>query len=359
MKILTIVGARPQIIKAAAVSRAMREVYPELIEERILHTGQHYDDAMSGLFFDELDIPRPAYNLGVGSATHGRQTARMLEGIEEVLLSDKFDAVIVYGDTNSTLAGALAASKLHIPLHHVEAGLRSRNMAMPEEVNRLVADRLSSLLFAPTEEACINLRHEGYKEEAIVNSGDVMYDNVLHFANLSRTYSHIVESLGLEGKRFALATVHRDFNTDNPKRLGDIMTALDTIAANGTPVVLPLHPRTKGRLSTTSYPHITFTEPVQYLDTLQLESNAQVVLTDSGGVQKEAYFMRRPCVILRPETEWVEIVRNGAAELADADTNRILQAYYRMSGITVAEPTAYGDGNAAKKIIIKIVNFAQ
>lgn len=358
-KILTIVGARPQFIKAAAISRIVRERYADSLSEDILHTGQHYDDNMSGRFFDELDIPQPRYNLGVGSGPHGRQTARMLEGIEEIMMSEHYDGVLVYGDTNSTLAGALAASKLHVPVFHVEAGLRSRNMAMPEEVNRVVADRVSSLMFAPTEAACANLRAEGYSDEIIVNSGDVMFDNVLHFSDIAESSTDIMERLGLEDGGFVLATVHRDFNTDSPDRLNAILGALERLEANGLKVVLPLHPRTRVRLGSYQHRLGTVIEPVSYLEMLRLERHAAVVLTDSGGVQKEAYFFGRPCVILRPETEWVEIVECGAGELTDADGEHIVSACREMYGKSVSKPDIYGDGHASEKILGKIHIFMQ
>ncbi len=358
-KILTVVGARPQFIKAAAISRTVKDKYADSICEDILHTGQHYDDNMSGRFFAELNIPQPRYNLGVGSGPHGRQTARMLEGIEEVLTSEHYDGVLIYGDTNSTLAGALAASKLHVPVFHVEAGLRSRNMAMPEEVNRVVADRVSSLLFAPTEAACANLQAEGFSDEIIVNSGDVMFDNALYFSDVAEISTDIMERLGLKDSEYVLATVHRDFNTDSPDRLNAILGALEQLEASGLKVVLPLHPRTRGRLGSDQHRLGTVIEPVSYLEMLRLERHAAVVLTDSGGVQKEAYFFGRPCVILRPETEWVEIVECGAGELADADEERIVSACRKMYEKAVLKPDIYGDGHAAEKILKKIYFFIQ
>ncbi len=351
-KILTIVGARPQFIKAAAISHAIRRLYPDEIAEDILHTGQHYDDAMSGRFFEELNIPQPKYNLGVGSGSHGAQTAAMLKGIEDILLSNHYDGVLVYGDTNSTLAGALAASKLHVPLYHVEAGLRSFNRAMPEELNRVLTDHASTLLFAPTQTAVQNLWNEGFTEEQVVFSGDVMLDNVLHYSKLPSTNPPLPTQI--------LATVHRDFNTDNPARLKDILSALDNIGLQyNTPVLMPLHPRTRKAIDCLGgmqiYRHIVPTEPLSYLETLQALQKAELVLTDSGGLQKEAFFCSRPCVILRPETEWKEIVDCGAAALADADPKRIVEATGQLWGTTPVPPTQFGDGHAAEKIIKKIL----
>ena len=323
-KILTIVGARPQFIKAAAISHVIRDKYADSICEDILHTGQHYDDTMSGRFFCELDIPLPKYNLGVGSCSHGAQTAAMLKGIEEVLLSTHYDGVLVYGDTNSTLAGALAAAKLHVPVYHVEAGLRSFNRDMPEE-----------------------------KEDNVVLSGDVMLDNALHYSSLPTTHYPLSTD-------FILATIHRDFNTDHPERLKNILSALNRIAEQyNTKVLFPIHPRTRKQLETFNIhlSPLTFhlVEPLSYLETLGALQQAHLVLTDSGGLQKEAYFCGKPCVILRPETEWVEIVDAGAARLADADPSRIFDAANHLWGFTPSPPTDFGDGHSAEKIIEKII----
>ena len=352
-RLLTIVGARPQFIKAAAISHVIREKYANQLVEDILHTGQHYDDNMSSRFFTELDIPQPRYNLGVGAGSHGAQTAAMLKGIEEVVLSEHYDGVLVYGDTNSTLAGALAASKLHLPVYHVEAGLRSYNRNMPEEINRIVTDHVSSLLFAPTQNAVQNLKNEGFNEEQIVFSGDVMLDNVLHYSSLPTTHYPLPTD-------FILATVHRDFNTDHPERLKDILSALNTISEQyKTKVLFPVHPRTKKQLQNYnlqfSIYNFQFTEPLSYLETLGALRQAHLLLTDSGGLQKEAYFCGKPCVILRPETEWVEIVDAGAALLADAEPNRILNAAETLWNTAISSPTAFGDGHAAEKIVEKIV----
>ena len=356
-KILTVIGARPQIIKAAAISRTISTRYPSVLEEHLLHTGQHYDDAMSRVFFDELGIPHPHVNLGVGSGSHGVQTARMLEGIERVLLQEHYDSVLVYGDTNSTLAGALAASKLHIPVFHVEAGLRSYNMAMPEEQNRLVADHLSTRLYAPTQTAVDNLATEGLSSRTLL-SGDIMLDNALHYLP-DADRNNILHDNGLQANSYILTTLHRDFNTDHTDRLQAILQALDEIAAGGTPVVLPFHPRTAAKIKEQGLllPHdIKAIPPVSYLEMLALEHNARLVLTDSGGVQKEAYFVQRPCVILRPETEWVEIVNEGAALLADADPQRILQAVQTLLDKPIAIRPLFGNGNASQIIINDILD---
>lgn len=355
-RILTIVGARPQFIKAAAISHVIRDKYSDNITEDILHTGQHYDDAMSGRFFTELDIPLPKYNLGVGSGSHGAQTAAMLKGIEEILLSTNYDNVLVYGDTNSTLAGALAASKLHVPVLHVEAGLRSYNMAMPEEVNRVLTDHASTYLFAPTKTAVQNLWNEGFKEEKVIFSGDVMYDNVLHYSPIAAQKT----LLAVPHSGFILATLHRDFNTDNPERLKNILSTLNDISEQfGTSILFPVHPRTKKHLesldSTPLSERILLVDPLSYLETLAALQQTRLVLTDSGGLQKEAYFCGKPCVILRPETEWVEIVEEGAALLADATPHRILDAIKKLWDFAPSRPTAFGCGNAAEIIVKKII----
>lgn len=374
MKILTIIGARPQIIKAAAVSRAVRDLFPSQIEESILHTGQHYDNNMSQVFFDQLGIPQPDFNLGVGSGSHGLQTARMISGIEEVLLNNPFDGIILYGDTNSTLAGAVAASKIHVPVFHIEAGLRSFNMAMPEEINRIVCDQLSSICFAPTQTAVDNLRREGFtdspatfrngKGRRVCNCGDVMYDNSMYFATLAQQHSTIMQQLSLQHGAYILATIHRDNNTDNPERLSAILRALVDIAVqDNIRIVLPLHPRTKKILDTNPSllpPYadsLTIIPPASFFDINMLEQNARIVMTDSGGVQKEAFFFEKPCVILRPETEWVEIVDHGAGIIADADYNRIVSAYRQLVDHPVHFPHLFGDAHAAEKILQTILDY--
>ena len=378
IRILTVIGARPQIMKAAAISRAVRNVFPDVIQEKILHTGQHYDQNMSQVFFDELGIPQPDYNLGVGSGKHGEQTAKMIAGIEEVLLEDRFDGILLYGDTNSTLAGAVAASKLHVPIFHVEAGLRSHNMAMPEEVNRIVCDQLSSILFPPTETGMNNLREEGFfksearfkngKKRLVVNSGDVMYDNSLYYCGLAKERCDIINQLELMPEGYVLATIHRDNNTDDKERLTNIFRALlDISEQDGIDVILPLHPRTKKLLPLNLYStvynrllsstRVRMIPPASFFEIIELERNARLVMTDSGGVQKESFFFERPCVILRPETEWVEIVQHGAGIIADADYNRIVEAYQQLTNKTVRFPKIFGNGRAAEQILETIRNY--
>lgn len=387
IKLLTVIGARPQIIKAAAISRAIKKKFSDTIVEKILHTGQHYDTNMSQVFFDELGIPAPDYNLGVGSGSHGEQTAKMISRIEQVLLSEHFDGVILYGDTNSTLAGAVAAAKIHIPVFHIEAGLRSYNMAMPEEQNRIVCDQLSSILFAPTQTAVDNLAKEGFIESAatfangrgrqVVKAGDVMYDNSMFFSRLlaescsengESKESQILNSYGVTSGDFVLATIHRDNNTDYPERLSSIFRALIDIAENNEiDVVLPLHPRTKKILEKNlcfdlyqrvkDSPRMKLVPPASFFEIMALEKNAKFVMTDSGGVQKEAFFFERPCIILRPETEWVEIVEHGAGILADADYDRIISAYDTLAENEAHFPKLFGDSHSAEKILYEIVLY--
>ena len=387
MKLLTIIGARPQIIKAAAISRAIKKHFEGQIEECILHTGQHYDQNMSAVFFDELGIPQPHYNLQVGSGTHATQTARITEGVEHVLTQAQeqgipFDGVVVYGDTNSTLAAAIAAAKIHVPVFHIEAGLRSFNMSMPEEVNRIVCDQLSSILFTPTETGLHNLHAEGFAPDGIkqrvrmpngqgqrlVLSGDVMYDNSLYFSNIADQKSDIIERLNLQPRGFVLATIHRPANTDNADNLQSIFAALlDISDRNAIDIVLPLHPRTRKMLPQKltaellerieRTPRFKIIEPASFFEIIRLEKNARVVMTDSGGVQKEAFFFETPCVILRPETEWVEIVEAGAGVIADANYQRILAAYDELAGKAVAFPALFGDGHASEKILQEILDY--
>lgn len=372
LRILTIIGARPQIIKAAAISRAVQTVFRGRIEETLLHTGQHYDANMSQIFFDELAIPRADIDLGVGSGPHGMQTARMLEGIEHRLKEDGYDVVLLYGDTNSTLAGAVAAAKLHVPVAHVEAGLRSFNKAMPEEINRIVCDHCSTWLFCPTTSAVENLRREGFdlhSDQAVdvdhprvVACGDVMFDNSMYFSALAQNSSTLLHDLGLDKTDLILATVHRDHNTDDPVRLNAIFQALlDLHLGQRMAVVLPVHPRTRKMMDALLEPRLHeavlaapgfhLIPPAGFLDMIALERHARLVITDSGGVQKEAYFFGRPCVILRAETEWVELVEHGQAELVDADPGRILEAAdrYLHEGAPTCPPL-FGDGHAAEKI---------
>ena len=371
MKLVTIIGARPQIIKAAALSRAIRNHYSDTIQEIIVHTGQHYDDNMSQVFFDELQIPHPDHNLHVGSASHGVQTARMTEGIESLLIKEQPDYIVLYGDTNSTLAGAVAAAKIHVPIVHIEAGLRSFNKSMPEEINRIVCDHCSTLLFTPTKAGLENLKREGFPMDnegpytidnpKVYHCGDIMYDNSLHFAGIAEEKTDIIQRLELKGKPFVLATIHRDSNTDYPERLSAIFRSIIKLSEK-CQVVLPLHPRTAKLIKTNldedmqkqifSRPDIKLIPPVSFLEMIALERHARLVMTDSGGVQKEAYFFNKPCILLRPETEWVEIVETGNAILADADECRIMKAWehFKDNPPTVF-PEIFGDGHAAEFIL--------
>ena len=354
MKVVSIVGARPQFIKAAAVSRVLRT--QKGIEEILVHTGQHYDKNMSEVFFEELDIPAPDVNLGIGSAGHGEQTGRMLEALERVLLEHKPDRVLIYGDTNSTLAGALAAVKLHVPLAHVEAGLRSFNRRMPEEINRIVADQCADLLLAPTQKGADNLRREGISEARIKLVGDVMYDAALFYSAKAERSSSIMAALQLQAQEYVLCTVHRAENTDDPVRLQSIFHALRQISRH-IRVIMPLHPRTRAALAQFgmteqqgSGPDIV--SPVGYLDMVMLERNAKLIATDSGGVQKEAYFHRVPCVTLREETEWVELVESGWNTLVPptGDIGTVIQRALQGCDADRTSPNFYGNGHAAQKI---------
>jgi UDP-N-acetylglucosamine 2-epimerase (non-hydrolysing)/UDP-GlcNAc3NAcA epimerase len=344
MKILSIVGARPQFIKAAPVSRALRRIARAVL----VHTGQHYDPDMSQIFFDELHIPKPDYNLGVGSGSHGWQTGQMLMHIEDVLLQEQPDWVLVYGDTNSTLAGALAAAKLYIPVAHVEAGLRSFNRAMPEEHNRVLTDHTAHLLFCPTQQAVELLSREGITA-GVHLTGDVMYDAYLYNAQLAEQRSTILSKLGVDPKTYALATVHRPANTDDSDHLRNV---LDTLASLETPVILPAHPRTRQAMKQMGYEpggNLRVVEPVSYLDMLMLERNALRIFTDSGGVQKEAYFAGVSCVTLREETEWTETLDAGWNVLVGAHPARILEAA-RTFQPPAEHPPLYGDGKASERI---------
>jgi len=376
MKIVTIIGARPQFIKAAAVSRAIAGYNDQTsnsehraLNEVIIHTGQHYDEGMSAVFFRELEIPEPLYNIGIGSGPHGQQTGRMIEAIEKLLMTEKPDWVLVYGDTNSTLAGALAAAKLHIPVAHIEAGLRSFNRRMPEEINRVMTDHLSTLLFCPSQVAVDNLAAEGiplpvthYRSPMtphVIITGDVMADALQFAANKVDTNSDILNCLDLKPHHYLLATIHRAENTDSPERLGNIMSALSELAKR-EPVVLPLHPRTKKILgdnyTSLLIPNssLKIIEPVGYFDVIALARSARVILTDSGGMQKEAYWLKVPCVTLRDETEWVETVETGWNVLTGADKKKI--SYVAQNFTPPAEhPSLYGDGQAAEKIIEQLV----
>lgn len=372
LKIVTVVGARPQIIKAAALSRAIRNSFAGEIQEIIIHTGQHYDANMSQVFFEELGIPAPHINLNIGSAPHGKQTALMLQGIEEVLVTEKPDYLVLYGDTNSTLAGAIAASKIHIPVVHIEAGLRSFNKSMPEEINRIMCDHASTLLFVPTVTGIKNLESEGFTtgntapfssdNPGVFHCGDIMFDNLVFFSEIAGQKTNIMHTLGLNENEFVLCTIHRDNNTDSPERLHEIISAMCYIAENlGLKIVIPLHPRTSkiiesklpkelyDRLSDNKNIHLI--PPVSYLEMIMLEKNARLVLTDSGGVQKEAYFFKKPLVVARPETEWIEIIESGAGIIADADESRITEAVdYFLKKKDLVFPNVFGDGHAAEFI---------
>jgi len=351
MKVVTIIGARPQFVKAATVSRELRKAG---IEELLVHTGQHFDHNMSQVFFDEMEIPRPHYNLEISGLNHGAMTGRMLEKIEEVLLKEKPDYVLVYGDTNSTLAGALAAVKLHIPVAHVEAGLRSFEMKMPEEVNRILTDRISKILFCPTQTAIDNLNQEGYQhfDCNVVLSGDVMFDAVNYYQSKIDTHATVLRTQNLEGKSFVLATLHRAENTNDPQRLKAICEAFNEINQE-VKIVLPLHPRTKAFLESHHIPlHVHIIEPVGYFDMLALLKNCRLVMTDSGGLQKEAYFFGKFCITLRDQTEWVELIEAGVNVLAGANRAEIIDGFktnYQKS-INVQEGL-YGDGHAAAKMV--------
>jgi UDP-GlcNAc3NAcA epimerase len=363
MKIITVVGARPQFIKAAPVSRAIERHNGhggELrISEILVHTGQHYDYNMSQVFFDQLKIPKPHYHLGVGSGKHGEMTGAMLSAIEEILINEKPDWVMVYGDTNSTLAGALAASKLFIPIIHIEAGLRSFNRRMPEEINRLLTDHLASLLFCPTDTAVTNLRQEGITKN-VVKVGDVMYDAFLFNKEILEKESTILPDLKLTPNSYCLCTVHRQENTDDHQKLKNIFKAFQALAREECPFIVPLHPRTRksflsGEDGQIFSPHVKIISPVSYLEMVSLELHARVILTDSGGIQKEAYFAGVPCVTLREETEWVETVVGGWNYLAGADTKSIMKAFDKaISFRSGTKPELYGNGNASQLILDKL-----
>jgi UDP-GlcNAc3NAcA epimerase len=378
IKLLNIVGARPQIIKASAISRAIHNFYSDKITEILVHTGQHYDKELSGVFFDELEIHKPDYNLGVGSARHGRQTSMMITGIEDILLKEKPDCVILYGDTNSTLAGALAASKLHFPVIHIEAGLRSFNKNMPEELNRIMSDHSSTLLFAPTNAAFKNLMHEGFRPEnsppytldnpKIYLSGDIMYDNTLFFAQLAeKKRAAILNELSVKRDNFILVTIHREVNTDNIVRLEAILTTLKSLSEEFLiKFIMPLHPRTIISLKTRlerlynellACKYITIVPPVSFLEMTLLEKTSKFIITDSGGVQKESHFFRKPCLVLRKETEWIELVNNGTAVLVDADPEKIRNEFRRFmnDGSDLEYPGFYGDGKTAEFILKEIM----
>jgi len=373
-KIITVIGARPQIIKAAALSRAIQNKWSSQLQEVLVHTGQHYDENLSAVFFNEMNIPRPKYQLEVGSGLHGAQTAKMMTDLEMVALQEKPDAVVVYGDTNSTLAAALVAAKLHIPLIHIEAGLRSFNKSMPEEINRILCDHCSTLLFSPTQSGIDNLENEGFKKgnagpysadnPLIVHCGDVMLDNALYFAQKAQKTKSL--PTGVKGD-FALATVHRPYNTDDPQRLQAVMQALmDIYTKHKMQVVLPLHPRTKHLLeqhlpeffvAMKTSPALVICEPLGYLDMILLESQAKLIVSDSGGVQKEAYFFKTPCIVLRTETEWTELIESGAAKLSYELDNIDQHIDELLNNPPKEWPAFYGDGKAAEFITEKLLEI--
>jgi UDP-GlcNAc3NAcA epimerase len=359
MKIVTVIGARPQFIKAAALSRTLAEHGG--VEEVIVHTGQHFDANMSEVFFTEMEIPTPKYNLAIHSVGHGAMTGRMLEGIEQLLLDEQPDMLLVYGDTNSTIAGALAAKKLHIPVGHVEAGLRSFNMRMPEEVNRILTDRISDLLFCPTDTAVNNLMNEGYEhlDAQVLRTGDVMQDAALYYAQFSEEKATAFKDLALSDG-FVLSTIHRAENTDDPKRLKGIIQALNTLHEQHE-VVCPLHPRTRNILAKQDTEvRFRVIDPVGYFDMIELLKHASLVLTDSGGLQKEAFFFQNPCVTMRDETEWVELVEHGFNAVVGADTERILSAATDMRARSASLDFSidlYGQGKATQYITNAIVSM--
>ena len=354
MKILTILGARPQFIKAGTVSREIAK-YSE-IEEIIVHTGQHYDSNMSDIFFDEMKIPKPNYFLGIGGKTHGAMTGQMIEKIEEVALTENPDLIMVYGDTNSTLAGAIVASKLHIKLAHIEAGLRSFNMQMPEEVNRILTDRISNILFCPTDTAVENLKKEGFDnfECTIIKSGDVMLDGAIFYKDLAKKPNYNISN------DYILCTVHRAENTDNKDRLAEIFKALNTIAKDRQ-IILPLHPRTKKVLKDLNIDisNLMIIEPVGYLEMVWLIANSCLVITDSGGLQKEAYFFNKFCITLRDETEWIELVDNKINILVGTNREKIIEAVERSQFIEQEGLNLYGSGNASEIIINNLLKYEE
>jgi len=356
VKIATIIGARPQFIKASMVSKEIAA--QNAFDEVIINTGQHFDDNMAQIFFEELGIPEPNYNLEIHSLSHGAMTGRQIEEIEKLLIKEKPDWVLVYGDTNSTLAGSLASAKKLIPVAHVEAGLRSFNRKMPEEINRVLTDHISELLFVPTDASIENLKREGIDESKIRIVGDVMYDAALHFGNIAKKKSIILDKYNLTSKKYILATIHRQENTDNPAQLKNIFSAL---SESPLTVVIPLHPRTKKKLDENNINingQILPIDPVGYLDMIMLEQNAKKIATDSGGIQKEAYFHNVPCITLRDETEWIELVEAGANHLAGSDKSKILQFLSQTSSM-INTKKFYGSGNTAELIVKKLLNIAR
>ena len=360
MKILTIVGARPQFVKAAVVSRAFKTDLR--IQEMLLHTGQHYDKNMSDVFFEEMEIPTPDFNLNINGLSHGAMTGQMMEGIEKICIQEKPDFLMVYGDTNSTLAGALAAKKLHIKVIHIEAGLRSFDMKMPEEINRILTDRISDILFCPTETAIENLKNEGFEsfQNTIVQNGDVMQDAAMHYAEKSTLKSTIIEKMKLSHNSFLLCTLHRQENTDDESRLISIISALNELNKSNQ-VIVPLHPRTKkiiGKLEIKT--NFTITDPLGYFDMLELLKNCKMVITDSGGLQKESYFFSKFCITMRDSTEWTELIENGYSVLAGANEMAILEAYKLLENQEFQKKSElYGGGKAANVILKTMQNLIQ
>ncbi|MGO4292726.1 non-hydrolyzing UDP-N-acetylglucosamine 2-epimerase [Chitinophaga sp. RAB17] len=355
MKIVTIVGARPQFVKAAVISR---EIFKRNdVSEIIVHTGQHFDHNMTDVFFEEMEIPKPGYNLNIHSLSHGAMTGRMLEKIEEVLITEKPDWLLVYGDTNSTIAGALAAKKLHIKVAHIEAGLRSFNMRMPEEVNRILTDRISDILFCPTDTAVENLKKEGVSDSVVRKSGDVMYDAALYYSEKIKGRSSIADRFDQDG--FILCTLHRAENTDDLRRLNDIVIALNRINKE-TSVLIPLHPRTQQILKKNNIIlDCEVIDPVGYFDMIALIQKSKLVMTDSGGLQKEAFFFQKYCITMRDETEWVELVSNGFNILVGANTGRINEAYNTLKNMhTDFNKALYGDGQSAKMIVDDLIGIS-
>lgn len=372
MKIVTIIGARPQFIKAAALNRYITKNYSSAIQEILVHTGQHYDQNMSEIFFTEMDIAKPQYNLSIGSGLHGAQTGAMLQNIEEILIKEKPGLVLIYGDTNSTIAGSLAASKLHIPVAHVEAGLRSFNTYMPEEQNRILTDNISQYLFCPTETAINNLKNEGIfhgkklnmygpKHLCVINSGDIMYDAILHYQKKNCNIEELLYKLKAKPKDYILATIHRAENTDNKEKLLNIFEAFSKINEK---IIIALHPRTKKFLQEYGFKisdNIQIIDPIGYIDMINLEKNAKIIMTDSGGVQKEAYFLKIPCVTLREETEWVETVKDNWNYLVGSDKDKIIHYYNKVIETNYLEKEInnyFGDGNTSKIIIDELIKYS-
>ncbi|MEO5571964.1 MAG: UDP-N-acetylglucosamine 2-epimerase (non-hydrolyzing) [Bacteroidia bacterium] len=378
IRILTIVGARPQIIKAAAISRAIKNYFSDKITEIIVHTGQHYDENMSDVFFEELEVPKEKYNFNAGSGSHAEQTAAIMLKTEEILLKEKPDCLLLYGDTNSTLAAAVAAAKIHLPVIHVEGGVRSYNKKFPEEVNRLICDHLSTLIFVPTLSGIKSLQQEGFNLNNLppyssdnpkaYHCGDIMYDNSLYFADKAAKQSKILQQLDVENKNFILVTMHRPSNVDDIKSLNELFKTFDELAKQEKTIfVLPLHPRTikafENNLERRIYKNVKensflkLIPAVSFLDVINLEKNAEMVITDSGGVQKEAYYFKRPCIIMLEETPWVELVESGSAILTGSDSEKIKSAYkyFKENIFALKYPEIFGDGKASVFVCEKII----